>query len=57
MHVHVACSEGEAKFWLEPTIELAMQKRLATHRLREIRGIIEEHRDELTKGWREHLSR
>jgi hypothetical protein len=23
MHVHVHCSEGEAKFWLEPKIELA----------------------------------
>ena len=23
MHVHVYCERGEAKFWLEPTIELA----------------------------------
>ncbi len=22
MHVHVYCAEGEAKFWLEPKIEL-----------------------------------
>jgi hypothetical protein len=23
MHVHVQCAEGEAKYWLEPAIELA----------------------------------
>jgi len=23
MHVHVHCSNGEAKFWLEPDVELA----------------------------------
>jgi hypothetical protein len=23
MHVHVLCSSGEAKFWLEPDLELA----------------------------------
>jgi hypothetical protein len=23
LHVHVYCAEGEAKFWLEPTVELA----------------------------------
>jgi len=23
MHVHASCADGEAKFWLEPEIELA----------------------------------
>ncbi len=23
MHVHVACPDGEAKFWLEPLVALA----------------------------------
>lgn len=56
MHVHVACSDGDAKFWLEPTIELAMQKGLASHRLNEIREIIGDHRDELADAWRGHLN-
>ncbi len=55
MHVHVACSEGQAKFWLEPRIEVAMARGLATHRINDIRKIIEEHHDELTNAWREHL--
>ena len=55
MRVHVAGSDGDAKFWLEPDIELAMQRGLAKHRLNEIKKIIEDHRDELTDAWREHL--
>lgn len=55
MHVHVTCYDGDAKFWLEPKTELAMQRGLAPHRLSEIQKIIEEHRDELTTAWRQHL--
>ena len=56
MHVHVAGPDGDAKFWLEPEIELAMQRGLPAHRVNEIRKIVEEHRDELTNAWREHIS-
>ncbi len=57
MHVHVACSDGDAKFWLEPKIDLAMQRGLAPHRLNQIRKIIGDHQNELTDAWREHLAR
>jgi len=55
MHVHVTCADGDAKFWLEPMIELAMQRGLAQHHISEIRKIVEDHRNELTNAWREHL--
>jgi hypothetical protein len=55
MHVHVAGAEGDAKFWLEPEIELAMSHDLAEHKLNNIRKIIEDHEDELKNAWREHL--
>ena len=29
MHVHIHCGDGEAKFWLEPQIELARNYRLS----------------------------
>lgn len=29
MHVHAICSDGEAKFWREPQIELAKNHRLS----------------------------
>ena len=43
MHVHIYCQDGEAKFWLEPEIELARNHRLSRIQLKEIEGIIEEH--------------
>ncbi len=55
MHVHVAGSDGDAKFWLEPEVELTMAHDLTKHHVNEIRKIIEEHIDELTNAWREHL--
>jgi len=43
MHVHVYCEDGEAKFWLEPDIELARNYRLSRLQLKQIERIIEEH--------------
>ncbi len=55
MHIHVAGPDGDAKFWMEPEIELAMAHGIASHQLTEIRKIIGEHEDELKSAWREHL--
>ena len=55
MHVHVGCSDGEAKFWLEPDLELARNYRLSRTQLREVEAIIEEHEDEFRAAWRRHF--
>lgn len=55
MHVHVYCGDGEAKFWLEPQIELARNYRLSRSQIREIEQIIEEHYDELTTAWQDYF--
>jgi hypothetical protein len=34
MHVHVQCADGEAKFWLEPSIEAAQNSGLSERKLR-----------------------
>ena len=54
MHVHVSCQGGEAKFWLEPEIELARNNNLSRAQLKEIDGIIEEHCDEFKSAWKRH---
>ncbi|MBI1730470.1 DUF4160 domain-containing protein [Candidatus Acetothermia bacterium] len=41
MHVHVASSEGEAKFWIEPKIELAQDYGLAKEKIAELLEIVE----------------
>ena len=55
MHVHVYCGDGEAKFWLEPRVELVKNFRLSQNQLKEIELIIEEHYDELKRAWEEHF--
>ena len=51
-HVHINCADGEAKFWLEPDIDLVRNQGLSRIRLREIEQIIEEHQDELRAAWK-----
>ncbi|MBI2830797.1 MAG: DUF4160 domain-containing protein [Chloroflexi bacterium] len=53
MHVHITCPAGEAKFWLEPQIELARNYNFTRSQLKEIEGIIEEHHDEFKVAWHE----
>jgi len=55
MHVHVFSTDGEAKFWLEPTIELADSDGITAHEARTLAKIIERHRDEIAAAWQKHF--
>ena len=55
MHIHVTCPDGEAKFWLEPTIALCEGYRLSPRALRELQRIIEERKDEIARAWKKHF--
>lgn len=57
MHIHVYSAEGEAKFWLEPVIALENNYGFNIKQLREIQGIIEEHKHEIEKSWKKHFKR
>lgn len=57
MHVHVSCPEGEAKFWLEPVVEVAQSFRLGPKRLKELQAIIEERKHEIAQAWKKHFTR
>ncbi|MEJ2347519.1 MAG: DUF4160 domain-containing protein [Gammaproteobacteria bacterium] len=54
-HIHVYSGDGEAKFWIEPTVELARHYRYTQRQLREIEGIVEEYRDVIRTAWRERF--
>jgi hypothetical protein len=56
LHVHVATSEGVAKFWLEPIIALASFYNLNTKDLRRMEEIIKEHEHEFKSAWHRHFS-
>ena len=55
MHVHVVCADGEAKYWLEPDIELAKNYRLSRAQLKEVELLIEGHHDEIKHAWKKHF--
>jgi hypothetical protein len=57
IHVHVHCADGEAKFWLEPRVELATSFGLSPVQLTKIGRIIEAHETELRDAWRTFFGR
>jgi hypothetical protein len=54
-HVHVTSPDGEAKFWIEPTVSLADYVGLSKKQLKEIQKLVEEHASEITKAWKTHF--
>ena len=57
MHVHVQGVRGEAKFWLEPEVELARNYRLSRRTLTTALRSIREHEDEIRAAWKAHFQR
>jgi len=55
MHVHVNGPSGEAKFWMEPLIELAVRHGFSDREINTIRKIVEENEDRIVEAWREHF--
>ncbi|MDO8748081.1 MAG: DUF4160 domain-containing protein [Candidatus Omnitrophota bacterium] len=55
MHVHIISPDGEAKFWLEPAVELVNYTGFSKRQLRTLQKIVERHRNEIIKEWKEHF--
>lgn len=55
MPVHVYCERGEAKFWLDPKVELAQNVGLVARQIRIAKNLIEEHDDEIRNAWKKHF--
>jgi hypothetical protein len=54
-HVHVQHETGEAKFWLDPSIELGQNYGLTPSRVATVRRLIEEHENEIRRAWKAHF--
>jgi hypothetical protein len=52
-HIHVRCSNGECKFWLDP-IMMAGNRGVRPNDLREIERLVFEHRDQLLEAYNEY---
>jgi hypothetical protein len=55
VHVHVSTADGEAKFWLEPEIELALNRGLRAADIKLIREQIHERQNEIRDAWKRHF--
>jgi hypothetical protein len=53
--VHVQHASGEAKFWLDPNIELARSYGLSPSRITTALRLIREHEDEIRRAWKTHF--
>ncbi|MCX5740383.1 MAG: DUF4160 domain-containing protein [Proteobacteria bacterium] len=51
-HVHIQREQALAKFWLRPVV-LASSSGFASHELRRLQGLVEEHREHFQESWRE----
>jgi hypothetical protein len=54
-HIHVVSGDGEAKFWLEPEISLARNYHYSSVQLKQIKSLIEVHKNELISAWTRHF--
>tara|TARA_B100000949_G_C13946918_1_gene311236 strand:+ start:98 stop:337 length:240 start_codon:yes stop_codon:yes gene_type:complete len=57
MHVYVLGKDGEAKIWMEPTIELVRNDGLSWAQLTVALCLVEERQDEICEAWRQHFRR
>ena len=55
LHVHVYATNGEAKFWLEPRVELAQNYGLNARQINRALRIIQEREDEIRQAWQTHF--
>jgi hypothetical protein len=54
-HVHVSCQDGEAKFWLEPTVFVARNHGLSVTQLSQLEKVVEDKKDALLSSWQKHF--
>ncbi len=55
MHIHVISPEGEAKFWIEPEIEIARSTGLNKQQINMLFNLIKQKENEIRNSWKEHF--
>jgi hypothetical protein len=55
-YIHVFSPEGDAKFWPEPSVELAISEGISEVSLKRIERIIMERKEEIVYAWNRHFS-
>ena len=56
MHIHVRGGDGEAKFWLTPSVSLADSDGFDARTLRELRDAVVANKELIERTWNEHFA-
>jgi Domain of unknown function (DUF4160) len=56
LHIHVKGAEGDAKFWLNPMVQLADSRGFDARALRQLHSLAEEKAALIEKAWYEHFT-
>lgn len=54
-HIHVISANGEAKYWIEPEVELANNSGFNLVQLSDLKNIIEKQKTEIRNAWKKHF--
>jgi uncharacterized protein DUF4160 len=57
LHIHVQSPDGEAKFWIDPVIELARNYQLSAQDVSRALQLVIEHEQEIRDAWNRHFGR
>jgi hypothetical protein len=57
MHIHVIYERKEAKFWLEPRVELAKNTGFSEHELNTIRKIVDRNAEQFKEQYKQHIGK
>jgi hypothetical protein len=57
MHIHVLRDDMEAKYWLEPQVELAENSGFKEHELRKIQKYVEKYAAKFKEQYRQHIGK
>jgi hypothetical protein len=55
IRVHVASSDGEAKFWLEPDMALAENHGIPSRELGALQKMVKTHEQDIRIAWQSHF--
>ena len=55
MHIHVIKEDHEAKFWLEPQVEIAYKGDFSQHEINQIQKIVESDADFFKEQYQLHI--
>lgn len=56
VHIHVTKDNADAKFWLQPEVNVTYNKGFNARELAALSSVVAERREEIERAWDEHFA-